>query len=443
MFGSENLFFCLYVAAIIFAVMYLINKKEFAFADKVTLASAFIYLTLLVSMAIEGNIVYEKFLNFRWYLAIFLLFTSVIFRGPMFKLNFLNILMLVYNLFMYLSCMQSPSPKLTFYRSAAFSLIIVTIFSLDKKLTSALIKVFWDLVYIYHTFVIVLLSIPFLLTKDFYFFEGVLNNSNGLASVIGIAVPYLFARMLYEKTRQKIYIVIFILALFVTFLAHSRNIMVGIIAGILFIIYKQKKGFLKIAVFASICLAILFYIYDASGVIGLSKSYIIKDKSLPVFSQSGAYDSTLFNAERYKNIETAKEYFLQQSLFGWGYGISPEGLYEDWQGELTISKGASREKGTSWLATLEELGIIGSLPLFICLFLLYKIIFSKINFETELDKTIFYGLCGSNIVLVISATTEAWLIAPGSVPFFIFWFNSVCLVRFYLSTKTKLKPALT
>jgi hypothetical protein len=103
----------------------------------------------------------------------------------------------------------------------------------------------------------------------------------------------------------------------------------------------------------------------------------------------------------------------------------------NWSGELTML-GSTREKGTSWLASLEELGILGSLPLFICIFILLKvIILRKINFNSEREKGHFYGLAGSLIILLFSATTEAWLVAAGAFPFFIFWFTGTYLVTNY------------
>jgi len=430
--------FYFYIIAIAVGIIYFIKDRKYSFANKLIFSSVIVYLALLVSLPMENNPFVDKFFSYRWYVAIFILFISMLLKGPALKLNFLSSLLIAYNIFMYFSCWQSLSPTLTFYRSTAFSLMILVIFFLDKNLIFSLMKKFWDFIYFYNPAVTVLLSLPYVFYGGYFFFNGIIGNSNGLAVVIGIGLPYLYANMLDVEKKQIFYKIIFVLILFITFLAHSRSILIGVMAGILFVTYKKRKGFLKIVIFCCVCLGVLSYVLEMGSVGNLGKSYILKAKGNPQsISQGNITAEDLFKTERTENIQLAKKYFLQNSLFGWGYGISPEGYYDEWAGELTLSLGTLREKGTSWLATLEELGIIGSMPLFICLFLLYRIIFSKVNFISKKDETLFYGLCGSNIVMIVNATTEAWIASPGAFVFFIFWFNSFCLAKLYWSSRVE------
>ena len=57
--------------------------------------------------------------------------------------------------------------------------------------------------------------------------------------------------------------------------------------------------------------------------------------------------------------------------------------------------------------------------------------FSKITFDSKEKMVFFYSLCGHNIVLTASALSEAWLLAAGTYPFFMFWFNSFCIWILY------------
>jgi len=176
---SNAPYFYLYIIAIVIGIIYFFKDNKYSFANKLIFSSVIVYLALLISLPMENNPLVDKFFSYRWYIAIFILFISMLLKGPALKLNFLSSLLIAYNVFMYFSCWQSLSSTLTFYRSAAFSLMISVIFFLDKNLIFSLMKKFWDFVYFYNPAVIVLLSIPLLFTGGYIFFQGIICNSTG------------------------------------------------------------------------------------------------------------------------------------------------------------------------------------------------------------------------------------------------------------------------
>jgi O-antigen ligase len=114
----------------------------------------------------------------------------------------------------------------------------------------------------------------------------------------------------------------------------------------------------------------------------------------------------------------------ERPLFGGGFGVSV-GRSENWQVSFS-AEDVNREKGNSYLAIAEEIGLVGSiLPLCLILVLLKRM--WQVCFSPHIALiTIAFG--GVVIAGLINAFFEAWMFAAGSALGMFFW---ICAFLFH------------
>ena len=110
-----------------------------------------------------------------------------------------------------------------------------------------------------------------------------------------------------------------------------------------------------------------------------------------------------------------------EPLAGHGFGISAGLSVTEWKGQLQAYD-ANREKTTSLFGTIEEVGVVGAIPLFLALGAILVGGFGRVRRtipspQRQLDEILMLVI----LVGVVHSEFEAWLTSAGSFEAFIFW----------------------
>ena len=245
-------------------------------------------------------------------------------------------------------------------------------------------------------------------------FAGPFANSNSLGAFIPLVAPILLLRVFRSSDKRPLTRVataaLPIAFLIFLFMSRSRG---GIVATFLacgwwlFFCYRKAFGlFVGAAVLSAVIISADFPQYMES----LDQIYINKGSSYVLQSREALLRDSW---------EAAKE----SPLIGVGFGVT-KGYSEGW--EFGFETGVSREKMNSYLALVEEVGVVGSSFLMLSiaslliastqrLLLLARFYPSSEEFWTTLT------LSACALGGLVNAFFEAWLTAAGFFSTTMFW----------------------
>jgi len=247
------------------------------------------------------------------------------------------------------------------------------------------------------------------------YFRGPFGNANSLGAFIPIAAPVLLLRLSQSsaKTTLTRAASIALTAGFWGFLFMSRSrggIIATFVACAWWLYFSSRKIFQGFVV-GSFLAAVILVSYLPRYVASLNAVYVQKGGSYILQSRS-------------KLLAASWEAAKESPLFGIGFGVS-RGFSEDWQFGFE-SAGATREKMNSFLAAVEEVGIVG------CALLAYPILwilvasahrlflirkFSPLAGDFKTVLTLSACLIGG----LVNSMSEAWLTAAGFYSSIMFW----------------------
>lgn len=119
--------------------------------------------------------------------------------------------------------------------------------------------------------------------------------------------------------------------------------------------------------------------------------------------------------------EEGIENIMEKPLWGWGFGASKASM--DWEFSTSTGEG-DREKGSSYLGIIEELGFLGAIPAYVLIFYLI----SQLRFIIRMRRRILREEWVLLLVLysiivagLVDAGFEAWLFSLGSHIAIFYW----------------------
>lgn len=201
---------------------------------------------------------------------------------------------------------------------------------------------------------------------------------------------------------------------YLLYLSQSRASMLAAFIASCFILLATKR---------KVALVVILTILTAS-LIGLSAYYpqLVKEQITSLLVKHAAYSGVMESrtdvwGEGLANIR-------ERPWFGSGFGVSA-GLSEGWQTSFSTDD-ANREKGNSYLAIIEGLGLIGSLAPLCVVGLLLK---RTIGVCFLLASPAAIALAAVVLAGLVNAFFEAWLFAAGSYIAMIFWICAFLLIE--------------
>ncbi len=318
---------------------------------------------------------------------------------------------LLFSLATFASVTYSLIPLLSLYKAVSFLLALVALV-LGIGLRHRGRPDSW--IRLLATFNAVVLGLSVLLlvapgSYDSALYRGPFENSNSLGSSLALTLPALL--WLREKHRReaplllrsKLLTAAVVVELLLVFLTRSRASLLAVAVVLVLHAFLRGSRFAWLVVYAMVVLLLISP--AAAEQVGRNAAYKGRDQQAAFTVRVEQFDATLQAA-------------ASSPIAGYGYGMS-KGRTE-WDGSLAVFS-VGREKSNSFLAAIEEVGLVGGIPLFIALAAACWAAFGAARRERRTGDGTTAALLGIMAAGLVNANFEAWLTAVGSFEGFIFW----------------------
>ncbi len=241
-------------------------------------------------------------------------------------------------------------------------------------------------------------------------FYGYLGHPNAWGAFVAFSLPWM-ACPLFQRSRHFTVsrLALTLAALVVTYtmlLSGSRAALVGALIALatLSLIHADRR------VAATVLLATFVVSVEAVAkpdlVPNLVRQYLYKYK--------GRDQVDMFRS-RTGPWEISKRTFLRNPWMGLGFGVTSRA---EAQWLLDVRSVKAMETGSSVWSALSQVGLLGSVPLFLAISLL---LLRAGRFAWKVKDIWLTAIYASTLALVTNACLEGWLLAPGSFPCTYFW----------------------
>ena len=247
------------------------------------------------------------------------------------------------------------------------------------------------------------------------YFAGPFGNPNGLGAFIPLVGPVLLLQLLrsFDKAPQiRIANVLLTIAYFIFLLmSRSRGGLAAAFLGCGWWLYFAHRRAFGLFLGGSLVTAVIMGLYFPEYVQNLNRVYIYKGSSYILRSRGELLSASW---------EAAQE----SPLVGVGFGVS-KGYSEDW--EFAFESGSAvREKVNSYLALVEEVGLIGAgfvlLPLaWVLVAAIQRLMLFRRLHQTGEEFWVMLTLSACLVGGLASAFFEAWLTSVGFFSTILFW----------------------
>ncbi len=237
-------------------------------------------------------------------------------------------------------------------------------------------------------------------------FSGITNHSMLLAPIASftllIAVSQLFSSIVNTIKTKIYYSILLVVSGLIILLTGSRTALIAALGATVFMIYKiNRDSLMKFigVILLSVILSAASYPLWASYMDTMTK----KNEAAKA---SGSMTSSRDSKWEARLIE-----FNSNPLFGVGYAAVLPGLGD----EFDVTTGQV-EPGSSWLALLSMLGLMGFVPLIALVIKDFIFLFKN---EVDLQRSSMLGAL--LFFFIVHMTAEGYIFGAGGYLFFMFW----------------------
>jgi O-antigen ligase len=239
-------------------------------------------------------------------------------------------------------------------------------------------------------------------------FSGFFNHSMALGPMAGISLLFIIYSLINNfknvtKRWKRIYYIAIVICFLVLLLSSSRAAIAGTVTGLILYLYKYFQArfskFLTTILFVVLLVIITFPAWS-----DYTEGIQIKQK--------GSIESEDFAYSRRAFWNSRLEEFKDSPVFGIGFSV----LDITKQGSSFQKDSGSIEPGSSWLAILSMIGIVGFIPVFF-------IFYSNLRFllrdrKNPLKSAVLLGLL---IFFITHMFAEGYIFASGSFLCLYIW----------------------
>jgi O-antigen ligase len=270
---------------------------------------------------------------------------------------------------------------------------------------------------------------------------GVFGNPNALGAIIGVAaVPIMLWAALVAETRGQRQRRFFALALCggLLYLSNSRASILGaLVALLVFTVALRHQRLLLQCAFVSLFFLTVMAVINPSHMEELFSSFTGR-----VIFKEGRATPGLLGSRLSPWAETLS-IVRQHPWFGSGFGTSELG---DLRPDLNASsvyteEGTNREHGSSYLALAEYMGLLGTVPFLVLLFMVVRVLARICRWMRRTGNPYHYSIPFALVAIagLVHACFEDWLFAAGSYLCLFFWVSAFLLIDLAPGVKGELE----
>ncbi len=360
----------------------------------------------------------------RWvpYMTFVFVFASHIFKNKKLprKIEWIDKVIFIIIIAMFLSSFYSIDPALTINRSATFLLLYLSVFWViyptvdSEEKAEEIINVI-----LYATSIPFFFSLIILLSSFSSFlligrFRGYFDNPNTIGSISAMLCPLLIWKAIDKKsTFGKIFLAVMLPTLF---LSGSRSGLLGALLGSLFYFFNTKKEYrIPVTLIGAIIIVLILTLGGIGERVIDSTSSYLRLGTEETKSEEALKD---LSSGRTENWDKMILLLREKPLLGYGYGT--EDMLLNYYNISVASTGKTAHN--AFLGIAVQMGIPGFL-----LFFSPLIYILLMPIKTK-EKTT-YCITGMVIGGLVSGLFESWMYSVGSAFAFSFWIGIAILLR--------------
>lgn len=247
------------------------------------------------------------------------------------------------------------------------------------------------------------------------YFAGPFGNPNSLGAFIAMVAPVVLLNLVrsFDKSPQIRAANVLFTMTYLIFLFMSRSragLGAAFIACGWWLYFAHRRAF-GLFLGGALVTTIIFALYFPENVQNVRQIYVYKGSSYIFKSRADLLRGTW---------DAAKE----SPLVGVGFGVA-KGYSEDWRFTFETA-GASREKGNSFLALVEEVGLIGSGLILLPLAWMFVAVTKRLMNLRRLHQMgeefwVILTLSACLVGGLVNSSMEAWLTSTGFFSAILFW----------------------
>ena len=252
-------------------------------------------------------------------------------------------------------------------------------------------------------------------------FRGPFGNPNGLAGALVLTLPFTIGKAVSipksirsAMLRRWRAVLAFCSTATVglILLSRSRTVILTMLVVLVLFALAVVKQKLEAVIVGAFLAGLTFVLVPAQAATPLVNRYVYK----------GQEGDILFS--RRETLETTWQMAREEPIFGHGFGVSADTMAgQSWRGGLSTPVGFGREKTNAYLGLVEEVGIVGLLPLLAGLG--YGVYRACRKFAaTGWSDPIGMALLATVVSGLVHVNGEAWLMSAGSLEAFWFWWTA-------------------
>ena len=309
------------------------------------------------------------------------------------------------------SVTYSLIPLLSLYKGVAFLLgLVALVFGLGLRHREA--PQSWLRLLATANLIIVATSIlllPLAIGYDSGFFRGIFVNPNSLGSSLALTFPALlwFREQLLRDApllfRSKLITLVVVADVLLIFMSRSRSSLIA--TAVVLVLYASLRASRLAWTVVYGVVILLLASPSAASQVGRDAAFKGRSVEAAFETRIGQFDATL-NAAK------------SSPITGYGFGISVGD--SEWDGSLS-SELVGREKANAYLALVEEVGLVGAVPMIAGLMAALWIGFResrRLKWRGDATTAALFITLAAGIA---NMNFEAWLTSIGSFEGFIFW----------------------
>ena len=241
-------------------------------------------------------------------------------------------------------------------------------------------------------------------------FRGLSGNANSLGVILGLTLPLLACQLLYQRRRRSTlaqgYVILLAAGLFMLFATWSRASVGAFVVGMAVLLWIHPINRLNRFAVLGALLLLAAFVMAPGGVVGSLESWLYKGRA-----------SEDLLAARSQQWRLGFQNFRERPLLGMGFGVTAA-AEEDW--DLESFQYLKVEQGSSLSASLGQIGLLGSAPLY---FGIVWIVIRSLHYARRVRDPWLSGVVAVAFVGFVNSFFEGWLAAPASGPYWLVVFQ--------------------
>jgi O-antigen ligase len=345
-------------------------------------------------------------------------------RAGAIKIPWGGVLTTVFVAVAFSSTVWSLAPSYTMARAISIALLVVGVYLFGAGgsalaggglLISSMIWINWAIL------LVSILMLPLPRSWDSGLYRGPFGNPNGLAGALVLTLPFIVGKAFASQNGTARFRswwprVVLRVASFATvaliLLSRSRTVIVTMLVVLMLFAVATVRRKVEVVVVGSFLIGLTLIVVPAQAARPAIKHFVYK-----------GYEGDVFFSRR-ESLEATWAMARERPWFGHGFGVAGDTMPgQAWGGGFTTPIGFGREKTNSYLGLVEEVGVVGTLPLLLGLgYGVYRA--GRRIRSIGWSDPIGMALLACVLSGLVHVNGEAWLTSAGSLEAFWFWWTA-------------------